>query len=158
MMSFPVQDTSLTHMNRKAQAFQKDIPAVLVCDLAEVRHVTVMVKRIAKPVLLVTETEACARLGPGFLLAMTGGDGQRPDLVRALIDCGSDAGYAMLALRLGWREIHVTGAPESVVRIGEMTEAAGGRFHAILPVTFNFAESGPVDQRLEDWLIGDASN
>ena len=64
------------------------------------------------------------------MVRQAGADGR---LVRALIDCGPDAGYAMLALRLGWREVHVTGEPSAVAGIEDMTLASGGVFHRELP-------------------------
>ena len=90
------------------------------------------------PILLVTEPGACARLGPGYLFEMMRQAGAGCKQVRMLIDCGPDPGYAMLALRLGWREIHLEAEPSIVARIADMTRSLGGTFHHELPETRDF--------------------
>ncbi len=107
--------------------------AFVVTGPQEARELVDEARRHDRAILLVTEPGACARLGPGYLLEMMRQAGAGGDGVRMLIDCGPDAGYAMLALRLGWREIHVTGEPPVVARIADMTRSLGGTFHHELP-------------------------
>ena len=112
--------------------------AFVVETLDEARAVVDEAKERNHSILLVTEPGACARLGPGYLFEMmrqAGADGER---VRMLIDCGPDPGYAMLALRLGWREIHFKAEPSIVTRIADMTQSLGGIFHHELPETRDF--------------------
>ncbi|MDE0045088.1 MAG: hypothetical protein OXU19_04400 [bacterium] len=90
-------------------------------------------RRCNRAILLVTAPGACARLGPAYLLEMMRQAGADTPSLRALIDCGPDAGYAMLALRLGWRDIHLKGEPSIVARIADMTRTSGGTFHHELP-------------------------
>ncbi len=120
--------------------------AVEVRGLGEAHAAVEAARRRGSGVLLVTEPGACARLGPGYLLEMMRQAGLDHDAVRALIDCGADAGYAMLALRVGWRDIHMAGPGETARRVAEMTEAAGGRFHAVLPEASGRGDGPPVDR------------
>ncbi|MBC6440475.1 MAG: hypothetical protein GDA49_08745 [Rhodospirillales bacterium] len=113
---------------------------------------------MGRPILLVTAPEACARLGPAYLLAMMRQAGADGDIVAALIDCGPDAGYAMLALRVGWRDLHLTGSADTLDRVAAMAEAVGGTLHRSLPEAFDLSTGGPVDQRLERWLAESSGN
>lgn len=105
----------------------------VVETLEEARTAVAEARRCDREILLVTAPGACARLGPGYLLEMVRQAGAGTPFVHALIDCGPDAGYAMLALRLGWRDIHFKGEPSIVTRIADMTRACGGTFHHELP-------------------------
>ena len=141
-------------MDSKEQTFETTPPAVLVRDRAEARRAVAAGRRLVRPLLLVTEPGAQGWLGPAYLLEMV----RQAGAARALIDCGPDAGTAMLALRVGWKELHLTGSPANVVRLAEMTVAVGGRFHAALPEAFDLAAAGPVDEPLERWLGATGSN
>lgn len=145
-------------MECKANARQIDAPAVVVRDPAEARQVVEVARRLGRPVLLLTEPGAHVWLGPPYLLEMMRQAGADGDAIGALIDCGRDAGSAMQALRVGWRELHMTGNPDTVRRVAEMTAAAGGRFHECLPAALTLDGSVPVDERLERWLTADRSN
>ncbi len=105
----------------------------VVETLEEARTAVAEARQCGREILLVTAPGACARLGPGYLLEMVRQAGAGTPSVHALIDCGPDAGYAMLALRLGWRDIHFKGEPSIVARIADMTRACGGTFHDELP-------------------------
>ena len=122
-------------------------------DLAEARAVVAAARRLGRPVTLVNEPGAHAWLGPGYLLEMVrqaGADGR--DAVAAL-DCGEDAGFAMLALRVGWRDLHLAGNADAVVRVSAMTGRAGGRFHAVLPDALTLAPGESADEALARWLV-----
>ena len=106
----------------------------VVETLEEARTAVAEARQRDSEVLLVTAPGACARLGPAYLLEMVRQAGAGTPSVHALIDCGPDAGYAMLALRLGWRDIHLKGEPSIVARIADMTRTCGGTFHHVLPV------------------------
>ena len=132
-------------MNKKAIAFEND-NRVLVSTLADACAAVASAKDLDQTLLLVTEPGACARLGPEYLLKMVRQAGFDGETMNALINCGSDAGYAMLALRVGWKDVHLTGAPETVDRIAQMAEAAGARFHADLPPNLEKPAGLAVDQ------------
>ena len=106
----------------------------VVETLEEARTAVVDARQCGQEILLVTAPGACARLGPGYLLEMMRQAGAGTPSVRALIDSSpssawpqADAGCkcksAMLALRLGWRDIHLKGEPSIVARIAA---TAGG--------------------------------
>lgn len=130
----------------------------MIANLTEARAVVAVARRHRQQLLLLTEPGACARVGPGYLLEMTRQAGCEGETVRALLDCGEDAGYAMLALRLGWTELHLTGDPNTIDSIAQMTHAVGGRFHADLPKSLTSAGGVAVDQSLDAMLARAASN
>jgi hypothetical protein len=144
-------------MNKKATTFET-AAAVTVTSLAEAKTVIAVAQRLGRPLILLTEPGACARVGPGYLLEMMRQAGCDDETLCAVLDCGEDAGYAMLALRLGWKDLHLTGDPDTIERIRQMIQAAGGRFHADLPPSLAAANGAAVDQRLEQAFSGDASN
>lgn len=139
-------------MNSKVNTFES--PAVIVRTLAEARRAVAVAQRLGRPVVLLTEPGAQAWHGPGYLLEMVRQAGAR----HAVIDCGGDAGTAMLALRVGWRDLHLSGTADIVSRIAAMVGLAGGRFHAALPPALDLSAVGPVDEPLEQWLAGHGSN
>ena len=110
-------------------------PAILVATAQQARHASATAAGMGMTALLVTAPEACARLGPGYLLEAIRQAGSPP----ALLDCGSDPGWAMLALRLGWRDLHLAGPPHALAPIAAMAAARGARFHAALPAAFDLA-------------------
>ena len=144
----------LATTNNKANTFQIDPLAVTVRDLPGARRTVDAARRLGCAVLLLTEPGAHAWHGPGYLKAML----EQAGAARAVLDCGDDAGAAMLALRLGWRELHMTGPADTVARIVAMTAAAGSRFHAQLPESLDLGALGPVDEPLERWLVAAGSN
>lgn len=141
-------------MNNTVNTFELLPPAVLVRTLAEARRVIAAARGCGRAVLLLTEPGAQAWHGPGYLLEMMNEAGAD----RALLDCGGDAGTAMLALRLGWRDLHMRGSADSVARVAAMARAAGCRFHGDLPPAFDLSACGPVDEPLLEWLATHGSN
>lgn len=141
-------------VNKKDNTLLIMPPAVIVRDPAQARRAVTVARRLARPVLLRNEPGAQAWLGPAYLLEMM----RQAGADHSLIDCGADAGTAMLALRVGWRDLHLSGVPDIVTRIAEMTQAVGGRFHAALPDAFDMGRPGPVDELLERWLLGTVPN
>lgn len=144
----------LAAMNSKENTFETEPPAVTVRTLEQARRTVAAARGRGCAVLLLTEPGAHAWHGPGYLKAMM----DQAGAARAVIDCGDDAGAAMLALRLGWRELHMTGPADTVARIAAMTAAAGARFHARLPESLDLGALGPVDEPLERWLAAAGSN
>lgn len=122
-------------------------PAILFATPQEACRAAAVARALDMAIMLVTADEACARLGPGYLLAAVRRAGGPP----ALIDCGTDAGWAMLALRLGWRDLHLAAPPPTVRRLAGMAAACGARLHRTLPPAFDLA-ADPAG--LEAWLGG----
>jgi len=144
----------LGNMNSKVHTCQSLPAAVLVRTLEQARRGIAAADRLGGEVVLLTEPGAQAWHGPGYLLEMM----TQAGALRAILDCGQDAGTAMLALRLGWSEIHLRGDPDRVGRIAAMTMAAGARFHACLPPALDLASAWPVDEALDRWLAAHGSN
>ena len=139
-------------MKKKLNTYETS--AAVVATLAQARYAVAVAARLERPLLLITAPGAQASHGPGYLLEMM----RQAGAARAVIDCGGDAGTAMLALRLGWRELHLSGHDDTVARVAAMTTALGGVFHAVLPAALDLSGPGPVDEPLAAWLAGDGSN
>ena len=120
-------------------------PAVLFATAQQAQSAVASGSALGMAVTLVTAAGACARLGPGYLLEAVHRAGRPP----ALLDCGSDPGWAMLALRLGWRDLHLAGPSQAGERIAAMAAACGARFHPALPDAFDL-EADPAG--LDAWL------
>ena len=141
-------------MNSKVNAFHSMPPAVVVCTLDQARAVVAAARRLRAEIVLLTEPGAQAWHGPGYLLEMMAQAGAP----RAILDCGRDAGAAMLALRLGWRDLHLGMERDAAARIVSMTHACGARFHAVLPPALALRPGRPVDEPLAEWLAAHGSN
>lgn len=120
-------------------------PAILFATPQQACRAVAIARALGTAIMLVTAGGACARLGPGYLLAAVRRAGGPP----ALIDCGGDAGWAMLALRLGWRDLHLAAPPATVRRLAEMAAACGAHLHRRLPPAFDLP-AHPAG--LEAWL------
>ncbi|MDA0218474.1 MAG: hypothetical protein O3B22_02655 [Proteobacteria bacterium] len=141
-------------MNSQVNTFHSMPPAVVVCTLEQACAVVAAARRLRAEVILLTEPGAHAWHGPGYLLEMM----VQAGAPRAILDCGRDAGTAMLALRLGWRELHLGMERDGTARIVSMTCACGGRFHAVLPPALALHPGRPVDEPLAQWLAAHGSN
>jgi len=124
-----------------------------VGSLAEARRALAAARRLGRDLLLVTAPDAHASLGPAYLLEMM----RQAGAGAATIDCGEEPGIAMLALRIGWRDIHLRGEPDGVERVAQMVRAAGGRFREALPAALDLAAAGPVDEAIGVWLAAHAA-
>jgi len=139
--------TMLDPENKQVNDLQILPPTVLVRTLEDARRVVAAARRLDRPVLLLTEPGAQAWHGPAYLIEMV----RQAGATRAVIDCEEDAGTAMLALRVGWSELHLRGNPDTVARVAAMAAAGGGRLHPRLPAALDLA-TAPVDEPLEHWL------
>ncbi len=139
---------SVGRQSRAAHAFGfRRCDVQTVSSLDETNSAIERAEQRGKPLLLVTGSGACARLGPGYLLEMMHAAGVDGKKIRMVINCGSDAGYALLAIRLGWRELHISGNPDTCRRVREMIESIGGVFHDAIPQENDILESEPRNER-----------
>lgn len=113
-----------------ASARARPKPAVaervaVVRSLAEVRAV-LAAERVATAVL-VSPPGAAGYLGVGFFAALV--DAARDEFPRiaieAVMDCGEDPGWALSALRMGFKTIVLRGDPRARARVAAIARAMG---------------------------------
>jgi hypothetical protein len=115
---------------RSARALSKPAAAkqvAVVRSLAEARAVLAAAS-VAK-VVLVSPPGAAAYLGVGFFAALV--DAARAEFpgiaIEAVMDCGEDPGWALSALRMGFKAIALRGDPRARARVAAIARAMGAR-------------------------------
>ncbi len=105
----------------------------VVRSLAEVR--ALLGDAPEGPVVLVSTPDAAATLGVGFFWALVEeARAAYPALrVDAVMDCGDAPGYALAALRMGFRTIVLRGDPRARARVAAIARAMGARLLARPP-------------------------
>ncbi len=124
-------------------------PAVVVHTAEHVRLV-VEVAGPARPLVL-TPPGAQAYAGVAYLWAMTAP--ARDGGLEVRIDCGEDPGFAMAAIRTGWRQLHMSGDKAMLGKIDDMATQVGGTLHRSRPAAIDLAETNDPQAALKD-LIG----
>ncbi len=96
------------------------------------------------PILLVTAPGAAAHAGPEFLLEIyRTAKADVPDAQGdVLIDCGTDVGTAMRALRSGWRQMIFAGDDTVRGKIIDMAEQMDCVVHDARPETTDLNDAG----------------
>ena len=123
-------------------------PAVVVHSAAHVRLVREVAGRFGARPLLLTAPGAAAYAGVAYLMEMAA---LAPEL-DAVIDCGSEAGLAMAAIRVGWRDLHFAGDEVVLAKIGDMLDQVGGRLHRDLPAALDLGAADDPGAALERHL------
>ena len=123
-------------------------PAVIVHSTAHVRLVRESAARLGMCPLLLTAPGAAAYAGVAYLKEMAT---LAPEL-DAVIDCGSEAGLAMAAIRVGWRDLHVAGDEVVLTKIGDMLDQVGGRLRRDLPPALDLGAADDPGVALERYL------
>jgi len=97
---------------------------------------------------LVNPPGAAAYLGAGFLWAVV--EAARAEVpgvaVEAVMDCGDDPGWALAALRTGFKSIVLGGNRRARARVAAIARAMGARLLARPPAAA--AEAGAARQRM----------
>jgi hypothetical protein len=97
----------------------------VVHSLAEVRAV-LAAERVSAAVL-VSPPGAAGYLGVGFFAALV--DAARDEFpgiaIEAVMDCGEDPGWALSALRMGFKTIVLRGDPRARARVAAIARAMG---------------------------------
>lgn len=124
-------------------------PAVIVHNAAHVRLVRETAARLKVAPMLLTPPGAAAYAGVRYLKVLVD---RAPDCA-ALLDCGTEPGFAMAAMRAGWRDIHLAGEQVVLEKIEGMLNQIGGRLHRALPPALDLGSADLPEARLTDWLI-----
>lgn len=123
-------------------------PAVVVHTAEHVRLV-VDIAGATRPLVL-TAPGAQAYAGVTYLWAMTAPARERGLEVR--IDCGADAGFAMAAIRTGWRDLHMSGDSTVLDKINDMTSQVGGTLHRSRPSSLDLGDQDDPQAALKDLI------
>ena len=141
--------------------------SVIVHDLYQARAAATQANAIGAPVELRSPRNGAAILGPGVFKAIA------DDLARThpgtassmILDCGTNAGLAMAALRQGCKDICVDVPAETRAKIAAIAQAQSARLHGPVEIALDLAASAnggtPEDRNrmkasLEQFLRGDA--
>ena len=106
------------------------------------QHVTAALEAAAaidRRVTLVTPPNGATSAGPEVYFEMI--QAGRADVPQAsadaIVDCGSDAGTVMRALRCGWRTLRYSGDRATHAKLAEMANQLGGTIERALPATID---------------------
>lgn len=87
------------------------------------------------PAVLVSPPDAAANLGVGFFWALV--EAARAEFpgrdIEAAMDCGGAPGYALAALRMGFKTVVLRGDPRARARVAAIARASGARLLARPP-------------------------
>ena len=105
-------------------------------------------------VLLLTAPGAVAAVGPDVLKAMVEDAAAAVPSARfeALIDCGSQPGIAMGALRAGWRHLVFQGDAAVQPKIADLARQHGAVLETSAPPARDFGNSRHPDKAALAWL------
>ena len=143
------------------------IRSVIVHDLPQARAAAAQAIAIGAPVELRSPPDGAAILGPAVFKAIADDLAQtHPGAASSMIlDCGTNAGLAMAALRQGCKDICVDVPAETHAKIAAMAQAQSARLHGPVELVLDLAataDGGTSEDRnrikalLEQFLRGDA--
>ena len=141
--------------------------SVIFHDLPQARAAVAQADAIGAPVELRSPPNGAAIIGPGAFKAIADDLAQtHPGAASSMIlDCGTNAGLAMAALRHGCKDICVDVPSETHSKIAAMAQAQSARLHDPVEIVLDLAASadgGTSEDRnrmkvlLEQFLRGDA--
>ncbi len=128
--------------------------ALIFHSFDHVRAALTAARDFDQPVRLLTAPGAAAAVGPGVLKAMVEDaaaavPGARFD---ALIDCGSQPGIAMGALRAGWRHLVFQGDAVVQPKIADLARQHGAVLDTAAPPARDFGDGRHPDKAAMAWL------
>ena len=141
--------------------------SVIFHDLPQARAAVAQADAIGAPVELRSPPNGAAIIGPGAFKAIADDLAQtHPGAASSMIlDCGTNAGLAMAALRHGCKDICVDVRAQTYAKIAAMAQAQSARLHDPVEIVLDLAASadgGTSEDRnrmkvlLEQFLRGDA--
>lgn len=107
----------------------------VVHSLAEARAALAAGRAAGLPVVLVSPPGAAAYIGVGYFWAVV--EAARAEFseisIEAVMDCGEAPGFALSALRTGFRTVVLRGDPRARARVAAIARGLGGRLLARPP-------------------------
>lgn len=130
-------------------------PYVIVHTLAHVREAVSTAQNLGRPVTLISAPGAAASTGAEVFMHMieAGLEDAGISGSPAVIDCGSDPGQALQAIRLGCTNIRLDAGPDVIAKFRAMVGPDGLVLDGTPLNVYDFAENDR-DQAsgLKDWL------
>ena len=107
----------------------------VVQAIEEARAALRTARAAGMPVILVSPPGGAAYLGVGFFAALIeAARAEFPEVaVEAVMDCGEDPGWALSALRMGFKTVVLRGNPKARARVVAIARAMGARLLARAP-------------------------
>ena len=141
--------------------------SVIVHDLPQARAAAAQANAIGAPVELRSPPNGAAILGPGAFKAIADDLAQtHPGAASSMIlDCGTNAGLALAALRQGCKDICVDVPTETHAKIAAIAQAQSARIHGPVESALDLAAAadsrtadnqGQMKALLEQFIHGDA--
>ena len=141
--------------------------SVIFHDLPQARAAVAQADAIGAPVELRSPPNGAAIIGPGAFKAIADDLAQtHPGAASSMIlDCGTNAGLAMAALRQGCKDICVDVPAETHSKIAAMAQAQSARLHDPVEIVLDLAASADggtsedrnrIEAVLEQFLQEDA--
>ena len=141
--------------------------SVIFHDLPQARAAAAQANAIGAPVELRSPPNGAAIIGPGAFKAIADDLAQtHPGAASSMIlDCGTNAGLALAALRHGCKDICVDVRAETHAKIAAMAQAQSARLHGPVEIVLDLAataDGGTSEDRnrieavLEQFLQEDA--
>ena len=139
-------------------------PVIIIHSLAHAVAVLNAAAEAGRAVVLASPPDAGIYAGPGWFREVLRAAREAVPAAQssALLDCGSDAGAAMAAIRAGIDAIVFTGRADVAARLGDIATQAGARLLTARPaaildlgVSF-FADDESVRRRCADALASSA--
>ncbi len=127
---------------------RSQIRPVIVHHAEHVRLTCAVAARSSAQPTLLTPPGAAAYAGVAYLKQLAG----NAQGLEAIIDCGDDAGLAMAAIRVGWRDLHLDGDPEILAKVDNMLGQVGGHLHRTLPPALDLGTAADPKAELMAWL------
>jgi len=139
-------------------------PVIVVHSLAHAVAALSAAADAGRPVMLASATDAGIYAGPGWFREVLRAAREAVPAAQssALLDCGSDAGAAMAAIRAGIDAIVFTGRADVAARLGDIATQAGARLLTARPAalldlgTAFFADDEELRRRCADALASSA--
>jgi hypothetical protein len=120
---------------RAAKPRRRPPRVAIVASLGEARAALAVARAEGAAAMLVSPPGAAAYLGVGFFAALIeAARAEFPDVaIDAAMDCASDPGHALAALRLGFKTVILRGHPRARARVTAIARDVGARVLRIPP-------------------------
>lgn len=131
-------------------------PVVIVHHIQQVRRAVAAAVAAQRPITLLSAPDAAAAIGPAVFQSMIdvvlAENPSLPAAIDAVIDCGSDPGHALKALREGCKRLRIDADDTVLAKLRDMAGAdglvlAGGPLPAL-----DLSDFANTDAVLLNWL------
>ncbi len=112
---------------RRGGSQTRPYSVAIVASLGEARASLASASRAGTGCVLVSPPGAAATLGVGYFRALVDAvAAEFPGVpLEAAMDCGADPGYALAALRLGFKRVILAGHPKARARVADIARQMG---------------------------------